>query len=80
MPTFSLPETTLAQLSEYAIKLNLPKSAIIEKALNRYFYEIEKEMYIESFKSISDDQEYLALSEMGLHDYIDQLNAMDEKP
>lgn len=77
--TSSLPERTLEQLAEYATRLNLPKNAIIEKALNKYFYEIERELYAKSFKAIAGDDEVLGLPEMGLQDYVDQINAWDEK-
>lgn len=75
--TSSLPEKTLDQLSAMAQQLNMPKNQIIYEALTRYFFEKEQQQYIDSFKRMAGDEEMMKLAEMGLDDYLDQLNELD---
>ena len=77
--TSSLPESLLTQLNEMAQKLKVPKNQIIERALNKYLTEIERQMYIRSFKEIAGDEDMLAMAEEGMEDYITALDEWDEK-
>ena len=77
--TSSLPESLLTQLNEMAQKLKVPKNQIIERALNKYLTEIERQMYIRSFKEIAGDKDMLATAEEGMEDYITALDGWDEK-
>lgn len=75
--TSSLPEKTLEELSTMAQQLNMPKNQIIYEALTKYFFEKEQQQYIDSFERLAGDEEMMKLAEMGLDDYMDQLNALD---
>jgi hypothetical protein len=77
--TSSLPDGTLAKLNDLATRLDVPKNKIIEKALNRYMTELEKQLYIKSFKSISGDADLLMIAEEGIADYNNTLLDWDEK-
>ncbi len=66
--TFSLPEKTLAKLSSLAQKLDVSKNQLINQALIKYFFELESQQYIDSFKQVGNDSEMLELAEMGLGD------------
>ena len=66
--TFSLPEKTLAKLAPLAQKLDVPKNHLINQALIQYFFELERQQYIDSFKQVGNDSEMLELAEMGLGD------------
>lgn len=76
--TSSLPDKTLAQLSSMAKKLDIPKNQLINQALIRYFFELERQQYIDSFKEVACDDEMLELAEQGLGDFLDQLITLDE--
>jgi predicted transcriptional regulator len=75
--TSSLPEKTLDQLSAMAQQLNMPKNQIIYEALTKYFFEKEQQQYIDSFERLAGDEEMMKLAEMGLDDYLDQLNELN---
>jgi predicted DNA-binding protein len=75
--TSSLPDKTLEQLSSLSKELDIPKNQIIYEALTKYFFEIERRQYIDSFERVAQDEEMIQLAETGLGDYLDQLNKMD---
>ncbi len=77
--TSSLTDKTFNQLSEMAEKLDLPKNQILEKALIRYFIEVERQLYADSFREIAKDEEISMLAEIGFVDYIQHINSLDEK-
>ena len=77
--TSSLPDPVLEKLNEIAITLKVPKNQIIERALTRYLEQIERQMYIRSYKNIATDQEILTIADEGLQSYNDELEKWDEK-
>ena len=77
--TSSLPDQVLEKLNEIAITLKVPKNQIIERALTRYLEQIERQMYIRSYKNIATDQEILTIADEGLQSYNDELEKWDEK-
>ncbi len=77
--TSSLPDSLLNQLSELAQKLKVPKNQIIERALDKYLTEVERQMYIRSFKQVAGDEDILAMAEEGMEDYVLALDEWDEK-
>jgi hypothetical protein len=68
--TTSLPAGLIARLNEYSEKFNIPKSHILEKALEAYFERIKRAEYIRSFQMASMDSEVSAMAEEGLEDYL----------
>lgn len=78
MVTFisSLPEKTMDQLSEMAKKLEKPKNQVINDALTKYFFELERQQFIDSFERVAGDEDMKDLAEMGLEDYVSQLNSL----
>jgi hypothetical protein len=56
--------------------LSIPKSRIIEKALNDYFEKIKKAEYDYSFRKANGDAEIYSMAEDGLEDY---LNILDKE-
>ena len=77
--TSSLPDSLLTQLSEMAQKLKVPKNQIIERALNKYLSEVERQLYIRSFKQLSGDKDILSMAEEGMEDYVMNLDEWDAK-
>jgi predicted transcriptional regulator len=77
--TSSLPDSILVQLREMALKLNVPKNQIIQRALVKYLAELERQMYIRSFINLSGDEDFLEISEEGMEDYHRVLDEWDEK-
>ena len=77
--TSSLPDSLLTQLSEMAQKLKVPKNQIIERALNKYLTEVERQLYIRSFKQLSGDIDILAMAVEGMEDYVMALDEWDAK-
>jgi len=68
--TTSLPAGLVERLNEYSRKFNLPKSQILEKALEAYFERIKKAEYIRSFQRAAGDSEVMLMAEEGLEDYL----------
>lgn len=68
--TSTLPSDMLEQLNEYALKLNMPKNQLIERALRNYFDKLKKAEYIRSFQRAAQDEEVIALAEEDLEDYL----------
>jgi len=60
-------------------KLNIPKNKIIKSALSKYIDEIERQVYIYSYKQLADDPDIVNMAEEGMEDYIRQLIEIDEK-
>ena len=77
--TSSLPDSLLTQLSEMAQKLKVPKNQIIERALNKYLSEVERQLYIRSFKQLSGDKDILTIAEEGMEEYVMALDEWDAK-
>jgi predicted transcriptional regulator len=77
--TSSLPDSLLTQLSEMAQKLKVPKNQIIERALYKYLTEVERQLYIRSFKQLSGDKDILSMAEEGMEDYLMNLDEWDAK-
>ena len=77
--TSSLPESTLTKLSQMALKLKVPKNQIIERALDKYLTEIERQMYIRSFRNLAGDEDMLMIAEEGMDEYKLALEEWDEK-
>jgi predicted DNA-binding protein len=75
--TSTLPDKTLDELTLLAQKLGKPKNQIIYEALTKYFFEIERQHFIKSFERVNQDEEMIELADMGLIDYVDQLNKTD---
>jgi predicted transcriptional regulator len=77
--TSSLPDSVLSRLNELAQTLKVPKNQIIERALNKYLTEVEKQLYIRSFKQLAGDEDMLKLAEEGMDDYLRILEEWDAK-
>jgi metal-responsive CopG/Arc/MetJ family transcriptional regulator len=67
--TISLPSSLLRLLEEKAIEMGVDKNILIEKALNNYLDELNRNEYIKSFKRMRNDKDLLAISEEGMDDY-----------
>ncbi len=74
-----MPDELLKKLEVMSGKLNIPKNKIIKTALSKYLDEIERHMYIYSYKQITDDPDVINIAEEGMEDYIKQLIDWDEK-
>jgi predicted transcriptional regulator len=68
--TSSLSPETISRLDAYSRKFKVPKSRILEQALEVYFEKIKRAEYIRSFMMAADDKEILPLAEEGLEDYL----------
>ncbi len=75
MATFTntLPDELLADLSEQAAKLSVPKNKLIEKALRLYLEHLKKAEYIQSYKKLAGDPDILLMAEEGMADYLTQI-------
>lgn len=78
--TSSLPNKTIDQLAELSKKLGVPKNQLINEALTGYFHEIERRQYEASFERVALDDEMIEMAELGLEDYVDQLNRLNAYP
>ena len=77
--TSSLPDSVLSKLNEVAKTLRVPKNQIIERALNKYLTEVERQLYIRSFKQLAGDEDMLKLAEEGMEGYLMVLEDWDAK-
>jgi len=77
--TSSLPDDLWERLTALSEKLNIPKNKIIKSALAKYMDEIERQVYIYSYKQLADDPDIVNMAEEGMEDYIRQLIEIDEK-
>lgn len=77
--TSSLPDSVLSKLNEVAQTLRVPKNQIIERALNKYLTEVERQLYIRSFKQLAGDEDMLKLAEEGMDGYLMVLEEWDAK-
>lgn len=68
--TSSINTKVMKRLRGYSDKYKLPKNKIIETALNRYFDELKRSEYVDSFKRANKDPEMLEMAEGGLEDYL----------
>lgn len=68
--TTSLPAGLVERLNDYSKKFNIPKSQILEKALETYFDRIKRAEYIRSFQRAAGDTEQFFMAEEGLEDYL----------
>jgi predicted transcriptional regulator len=73
--TSSLSPEIISRLDDYSRKLKIPKSRILEKALEAYFEKLKKAEYIRSFRMAAGNKEILLLAEEGLEDYLKILDA-----
>lgn len=71
--TTTLSQKMLIWLNEQASKQGITKRAILETALREYQKKLKKQELINSFKRAAQDQETLELAEMGLSDYLENL-------
>ena len=71
--TSSLPDDLWEKLTALSKKLNMPKNKIIKSALAKYIDEIERQVYIYSYKQLADDPDIVNMAEEGMEDYIRQL-------
>jgi predicted transcriptional regulator len=69
----------LTKLNELAQTLKVPKNQIIERALNKYLTEVERQLYIRSFKQLAGDEDLLKLAEDGMGDYLKVFEEWDAK-
>lgn len=72
--TSTLSIELLEQLNNFAKKLQMPKSQLIERALQHYFEQLKKAEYIRSFQRVAQDEEMQTLAEEGLADYVEMLD------
>ncbi len=72
----TLPIELIEQLNEYARKLNIPKNQLIERSIRHYLESIKKAEYIRSFQRAANDEEQMELAEMGLDDFLDQVEKL----
>jgi ribosomal protein L10 len=77
--TSSLPDDTLVKLNDLALTLKVPKNRIIERALEKYMKEIDRQLYIKSFKMLKGDKDLFDLAEEGMGEYKNILNEWDKK-
>lgn len=77
--TSSLPDQMLKRLQDLSVELNVPKNRILERALDRYLQEVERQIFIRSYQAMSGDSELLSLAEDGMEEYNDELIKLDEK-
>jgi len=68
--TSSINTKVMKRLRGYSDKYKLPKNKIIETALNKYFDELKRSEYINSFRRANKDPEMLEMAEEGLEDYL----------
>lgn len=71
--TSTLPDKLLEQLAIQAQKLSMPKNKIIEKALEIYLDQLNRAEYLQSYKQMSDDPDFLKVAEEGMIDYLNQI-------
>lgn len=77
--TSTLPEEIIQKLNHLASEIKVPKNIIITKALEKYLYELERQIYISSFKKIAGDKELLDMAEIGMGDYLQELKNLEKK-
>jgi len=68
--TSSLSPEIISRLDDYSKKFRIPKSRILEQALEAYFEQLKKAEYIRSFKAAAGDEELLSMAEEGFEDYL----------
>ncbi len=68
--TSSINTKIMKRLRGYSDKYKMPKNRIIENALNKYFDELKRAEYINSFKRANKDPEMHEMAEEGLEDYL----------
>lgn len=71
--TSTLPDKLLEQLAIQAQKLSMPKNKIIEKALEIYLDQLNRAEYLQSYKQMSNDPDFLKVAEEGMIDYLNQI-------
>jgi hypothetical protein len=72
--TSTLSPDILFQLKDYSKKLKIPKSNIIESALNDYFERLKKAEYKRSFRRARNDKDQMMMVEEGIDDYLNMLD------
>jgi len=76
--TSTLPEDVIAKLNKLSATLKVPKNKIIERALNRYIEQVERQMFIKSYQDLADDPDIFNVAEEGIEDYEAALKKWDE--
>lgn len=71
--TSSLPDGLLKLLEEKAKELSMPKNKLIEQALRLYLDHLNRAAYIRSYKQMAEDTDLIAIAEVGMADYYEQL-------
>ncbi len=71
--TSSLPDDILQKLQQAAIKLNLPKNKLIERALIIYLDQLNRAEYVKSYKQAGQDKEIMSIAEEGITEYFKNL-------
>ncbi len=72
--TSTLPDRLLAELSEQAADLSVPKNKLIERALRIYLDHLKKAAYIKSYKRLADDPDIILMAEEGMSDYLSEID------
>ena len=60
--------------------MHQPINQLINQAQIKYFFELGRQQYIDSFKQVTNDEEMLEIADQGSGDYLDQLNELDANP
>jgi len=68
--TCTLPDEILQKLNEISMKLSIPKSRIIKKAIEIYLDQLNRVEYEKSYKMAADDTNILEMAEEGMEDYL----------
>lgn len=77
--TSTLPDELLAELSEQAKKLKVPKNRLLEKALSTYLNHLKRLEYIRSYQQALKDENLIAMAEEGMAEYLKQLSDENAK-
>ncbi len=76
--TSTLPDDVLQQLNHTAGKLAIPKNKIIEKALRIYLDQLNRAVYVQSYRQAAGDLGIIELAEEGMAEYLKQLENSEQ--
>jgi hypothetical protein len=68
--TSSINNSLIKKLNDCSDRYKVPKNRIIENALIKYFDELKRIEYVQSFRRAQNDPEMLEMAEEGMEDYI----------
>ncbi len=71
--TSKMDTALMDELTTYSKRLNKNKKELIEAALRNYFIQIKKLQYAESYKRANADAEIKEWVDLGLDDYLQQI-------